>query len=317
MVEEDYAVYSAILEPIFREKLEIGKKYCSPILRGNRYETTPSFSVFEFKDRLLHKDWGHTSQKGHKPVHLLMDIFGYSKEEAEAKLLTLDLPTGVKIFRQSRSTLYMDDRPNLNASELAWWDVYSVPEEILIEYRVYGVDRLEGEYEGKKRVIYDKSSGTVSFSYRGGVGLDDFQWYIPNQPGAKKNFKRQGNFVYGLDQLPYKAKFLCIVSGMKDGLCFYTASGQRFIAGSGEGAWRQVGKLLPELKQRFQHICTLMDPDYPGQQATRIFKEELGLNPLKFRYIDDSTDIADLSKNFGLDWLHERIQEGLCQITSE
>lgn len=38
-VETDYAVYSAILEPIFREKLELGRKYCSPILRGNRYET--------------------------------------------------------------------------------------------------------------------------------------------------------------------------------------------------------------------------------------------------------------------------------------
>ncbi|HEY3525275.1 MAG TPA: hypothetical protein VGK47_03690, partial [Nitrososphaeraceae archaeon] len=266
MIEEDYAIYSAILEPIFREKLELGRKYISPILRGNRYETSGSFSVYEYKDRLYWKDYGHTSQKGHRPVHLIMDIHGLTKEEAEEKLLTLDLPTGVKIFRQSRSTLYMWDRPELNNSELAWWDLYNVPEEVLTEYRVYGTDRLEGEYEGKRRTIFDKDWGAVSFTYRGGKDMAEFQWYQPEQPRAKKNFKRQGNFIYGYDQLPYKAKFLCIVSGMKDGLVFYTATGQRFIAGSGEGAWRQVGKILPELKQRFENIATLFDPDFPGQQ---------------------------------------------------
>lgn len=312
-IEQDYTVFNAILSPLLREQLEIGKKYCSPILRGNRYETSPSFSVFEFKDRLLFKDWGHTAQRGHRPVHLIMDIYGLTKEEAEQKLLTLDLPTGIKIFRQSRSNLFIEDRPKLNAPELSWWASYNVPEHVLREYNVYGTDRLEAEYEGKRKVIFDKGWNRISFNYRGGTNLEEFQWYQPDQPNAKKNFKRKGNFIYGWDQLPYKGEFLCILSGMKDGLCFYTASGQRFIAPSGEGAWRQVGKLLPELKQRFKNIVTLMDPDFPGVQATRTFQTELGINPLKFRYIDDKMDIAQLSQVFGLDWLSERIEEGLWE----
>lgn len=313
-VETDYAVYSAILEPIFREKLELGRKYVSPILRGNRYETSGSFCVYEYKDKLYHKDYGHTSQRGHRPVHLLMDIYGLTEQEAAQKLLTLDLPTGIKIFRQSRSNLYIEDRPELNAPELAWWASYNVPEHVLREYNVYGTDRLEAEYEGKRKIIFDKDWNRIAFNYRGGKGLEEWQFYQPEIPPAKKTFKRKGNFIYGWDQLPYKAKNLCILSGMKDGLCFYTASGQRFIAPSGEGAWRQVGKLLPELKQRFKHIATLFDPDFPGVQATRTFQTELGINPLKFRYIDDKMDIAQLSQVFGTDWLHERIEEGLWQI---
>lgn len=309
-VETDYAVYSAILEPIFREKLELGRKYTSPILRGDRYETSGSFCVYEYRDRLYHKDFGHTSQKGHRPVHLLMDIYNLSQPEAEQKLLTLDLPTGIKIFRQSRSNLYIEDRPKLNAPELAWWASYNVPKEVLYEYRVYGVDSLESEYNGKKRYVFHKDWNRVSFNYRGGKDLEEWQWYQPEP----KNFKRKGNFIYGWDQLPYKGENLCVLSGMKDGLCFYTASGQRFIAPSGEGAWRQVGKLLPELKQRFKNIYSLMDPDFPGVQATRTFQTELGINPLKFRYIDNEMDIAKLSQVFGIDWLHERIREGLISV---
>lgn len=310
MIDQDYAVYSAILEPIFREKLELGRKYVSPILRGNRYETSGSFCVYEYRDKLYWTDYGHTSQRGHRPVHLVMDIYGIPEPEAEEKLRTLDLPVGAQIFRQSRSTLFMDDRPELNDKEIALWETFNVPVSVLNEYNVYGVDHFEAEYEGKRKVLFDKSWNRVSFSYRGGKELADYQWYQM----SPKNFKRKGNFVYGLDQLPYKGENLCILSGMKDGMCFYAASGQRFIAGSGEGAWRQVGKLLPELKQRFKNIYSLFDPDFPGVQATRTFQTELGINPLRFKYIDDKMDIAQLSQVFGLDWLHERIEEGICQI---
>src|SRR5689334_13008 len=105
-IDEDYTLFAAILSPYIGEKLELGRKYLSPIPRGaGNYEGTPSFSVFEgsgrYKGYLLFKDWGWAAQKGSRPVDLVMAIHSVDRSAAEDMLRTLDLPAG-KIRRKEK-----------------------------------------------------------------------------------------------------------------------------------------------------------------------------------------------------------------------
>lgn len=313
-IEEQFAVYQTILEPILREKLELGRKYCSPIPRGDHYETSASFNVYEYNGMLWYKDFGHTAQSGHMVHHLLMDLYNISEKEAKERLAKMDLPGAVQVYRKSRSVLEMFDRPELNREELAWWAEYNVSPKTLKKYKVYGVDKLLVHGEKGTKEIFNKENGILSFSYRGGKDLEEWQWYQPDQDGAKKNFFRNGNFIYGWDQLPFKGGDLTTLSGMKDLMPFYEACGEAAMAGSGEGAWRQIKALMPQLKRRFKRFWSLMDPDFPGIQATGKFIEELDINPLPFKYLDQKRDIAQLSRDKGLEWLSYRLYNSFNQI---
>lgn len=309
-IENDYKQFKFILEPVLREELILDKKYCSPIPRNGHYETTASFKVFEGYGEcsgvLFWRDWGLTDQKGARPVDLIMRLHNVDKEKAEEMLDSMDLPEVAEYKRQKKYKLSIVDRPQLTKDELAWWSRIHVGSDLLDEYNVWGVDRL---YAGKS-LLYTKDRNLVAFSYRGGEELKDWQFYQPEP----KTFWRFGDFIYGWDQLPYTMDDLIICSGMKDGLCTIEASDTPFIAGSGEGAWRQVKKLLPTLKRRAKRIWTLMDPDNPGIMATRVFKEELGLLPLPFKYVDTKMDIAKLSEVMGIAWLRNRFHEAFNRI---
>jgi hypothetical protein len=316
-IDSDYAEFSAILDPVLREQLVVGKKYISPIKRKNgMYEKTPSFRVFEgkgeYKGYLYWCDWGLTNQKGSRPLDLIMALHGVEREEAERMLNELDLPETVEIPKQRRNRLYMIDRQQLNRAELNWWRQYHVSEKTLKKYNVYGVISLYSATGPifERGVVKTKAGtfdGRIAFSYRGGKDLNEYQYYCPDP----KSFFREGNFIYGWDQLPYRMDKLLIVSGMKDGLVAYEATGIPFLAGSGEGAYLQFEKLLPVLSKRAKQIWTLMDPDPPGQDATEAFRTHVGIDPLPFRYVDKKQDVADLSKRFGLDWVQSRIINSL------
>lgn len=316
-IESDYAQFSAILDPIFREKLVVGKKYISPIPRRNGvYEKTPSFRVYEgrgeYKGYLYFRDWGLTNQQGSRPLNLIMAIHKVDAEEAEQMLNDLDLPEVAEIRQRKRTRLYMIDRPKLTKKELDWWREYNVSEPTLKKYNVNGVISL---YSATgpilERGIIKTKAGTfdnrIAFSYRGGKDLTEWQFYCPDP----KTFFREGNFIYGWDQLPYTMDRLILVSGMKDGLALHEATGLPFLAGSGEGAYLQFEKLMPELKRRATEIRTLMDPDGPGRDATEAFREHLSIQPLDFQYVDEKQDVAALSKRFGKGWLERRIIKSL------
>lgn len=319
-IEEQFALYAKILEPVLREPLELGRKYCSPIPRGDHYETSASFNVYEYKDLLLWKDWGHMNASGNRPHHLVMDIYGVDEKEAKLRLSKMDLPGVAKVHRKSRNTLEMYDRPGLNKKELEWWKTGHVTKKTLEKFNTYGTDRLviHGEKHGKSysAEVFNAKTGLVSFSYRGGVDLEEFQWYQPEQhnPYGKKDFLRNGNFIYGWDQLPYKVEVLTVLSGMKDGLAFHEASGEYFLAMSGEGGWRQLKALLPQLKRRCGQIRTLMDPDFPGVAATGKFIEKLDIHPLPFKYVDKKRDVFQLSRDFGKEWLSWRLDEAFNRL---
>lgn len=311
MIDDDYKKFNKILQPLIGEQLIIGKKYCSPIPRDKggkiHYETSPSFSVYEFKNMLLFKDWG-MSTAGHKPEHLVMALHSVDIDTAKA-MLDEELPE-LKIKRQERYNLEIQEHP-LTQEEIKWWSQFNVTERTLRKHNCYGVESLYCERRWGKDYLYRYDPLFPCFSYRSG---DNWQYYQPEIGTRPKKFWRVGTFIGGWDQLPYTGDTVVIVSGAKDGFVFHEATGIPILWGSGEGAYRQFQPKVKELKRRFKNVFTLFDPDPAGQTATEIFSANrvpkghpLLIPPIGFKYLDLERDIADLSREYGLDFIKNRI----------
>ncbi len=314
-LEDDFAIFSKILEPVLREPLVLDRKYISPIPRANgEYERSPSFKVFEgngkYADMLWFRDWGMTDQQGNRPVHLIMYLHNVDKETAEGMLDSLDLPEIPEIRRQRKNKLRIEDRPEYTKQELAWWASYNVSKDTLEHFNVRGVDRL---YAGQN-LLYETGIGKPAFSYRGGDELELWEFYQPKTYAQKKDFWRSGHFVMGMAQLPYVMDDLILGAGGKDNMCTHEASDIPTLALGSEGAWKVVEKILPTLKRRAKRIWTLMNPDAPGVVATRKFMQELAIPPYPFKFLDTKRDIADLSRTMGMKWLTRRFEEAKNRI---
>lgn len=309
MIEQEFATYKLILEPVLREELLVGKKYCSPIPRANNhYESLPSFSVFEggegYTGYLFWKDWGITEKIGARPVDLLMRLHNVDKERAKEMLETLEMPEVVEYKRQKKYKLQIEDRPKLNEKEIDWWGRYGVTQDTLEFFDVWGVDRcLAGE-----SVLYSKENNGVAYSYRGGPDLEFAQFYSPDP----KKFWRIGMFIFGWNQLPYIGDDLIILSGGKDCMACYEGTGIPVLSGSGEGCWKQFQPHMPVLRRRFKRIWSLHDPDHPGIMATRTFKEQLDVPPAGFIY-PDLRDIADLCRDEGVEIIGQEILKAISR----
>ena len=308
-IETDYYNFNKLLQPLIGEPLQVNKSYLSPIPRAGHYETTPSFRITEWNKRLTYRDWG--SGDGGYPVNLAMKLFGIPYEDAEV-LLEGDIPEGIEIKTKKRYKLFIEDRDTLTQSELLWWMSYGIQEDTLNLFNVRGVDTLKA---GSNK-IFDKGTaylkeGTfknkVAFSYRGGPDLSTWHFYCPDP----KFFYRKGNTLFGLEQLPKVADNLVILSGAKDCMAFFEASGLPVLSGSGEACYNHLKPHIAGLRRRFRNIWTLMDPDAAGQIATLTLKKELDLPPFPFKYPDTKQDIANLSKNLGLGWLANEIKQAL------
>lgn len=325
-LEEDYNIYNRLLQPLLGERLEIGRKYCSPIPRvkpggGLHFETSGSFSVFE-SDKyfyeleegeekpagmLLWRDWGLSGQKGYRPYALVQHIYPDKTHEEIVAMLEEGLGEDTtEVRRQRRYRLNAVAGP-LRHRHLAWWAQYGVTQKTLEAYEVHGTVELWSDRKHGRWVIDDGSG--VSFLYLGGSLKDEWQYYRPDP----KTFWRKGTFIYGWEQLPYMGETLIIASGMKDGLVVHEATGLPFLAPSGESSWRVFKELTPKLRRRFRFIYTLLDPDGPGIEASAVWERENGVKPLPFRYVDHKRDIAALAKDYGLSFVEGRIEEAITK----
>lgn len=289
---QDYSLFNHILRPFFKEDLIIGKKYSSP-LKGRR-DSSPSFSVNEYKGKLYYKDFGAVAS-GTSPVNLLMDIHDISYGEACDLIESADFPAvNPKTQRTKNHNLWWD---NLNYSELLWWEQYHITLPTLRKYKVFGARQMISDGE----VSYDWRKDSMAFVYLGET-KDVWQFYKYKTPASKKRFQRKGSFLLGYEQLPLTGKKLFISSSMKDGLCLREA-GEWFISGAGETDSTNIASVLPELRLRFREIFILLDPDAAGKKAELRLQEKLNLPIFPFPYPNDSDDIADLTKNYGIKWL--------------
>jgi hypothetical protein len=288
-----YSLFNHILKPYIGEDLVLGKKYSSPV-KGRR-DSSPSFSVKEHEGKHYWRDWGYSGKESKNAVGLLQAIHGITYWEAKQMIDSAEFPE-VKP-KSRRSTTYRPVWDKLNYSEILWWSEINVRYPTLVRYKVKGARMLVGwgvMYDGKE----------IAFYY---VGEVKTCWQMYSS--KPKRFHKNGSWILGWEQLPLTGDVLLIVSGMKDGLVTYEC-GFNFIAGSGEGDWESISRLLPELRLRFRRIFTLLDPDKAGREATERYKE-IGVNPLPFTYPNTRHDIAELSKRRGLKWLKSELWKNL------
>lgn len=310
-IEEEYLLYDALLRPYFKEPLEVGRMYSSPL--PDHSDSTPSFQVYpgenlagndtgvDFSKALFWKDWGYGKHLGHRPIHLVMHLNpGMTYHEAR-KVLKGVRVEGVSVGAQSmllaeKKKYTHESSFEYTQAELDFWEKrFHVRREILRKYDVMGTRIIHRE----EKLIYNYAQHSPCFTYLGPNGA--FQIYRPKSKNFPKWIRRSSghSFVLGYNQLSYKGDILLIMSGMKDGLCMHVATGWDFLAASGENDYRSYLPLMPELRERFAYIGVCHDPDKPGREASLLLQENLGIPEFKFPYVNGVWDVADHMEYFG------------------
>lgn len=295
---DEYSAYNAILKPILRDDLVLNKKYSSPL--PGRRDSSPSFSVKKINGVLKWKDYGFPDATGDKLVNLVMHLHEPPLSFIEAKeiLESRDYPTVAP--KSIQVSEYRIKHSPLNYTEIQFWEQYHVTPQTLRKYKVRGLRKMYKD----DRLVY--SGSPMAFVYLGETP-ECYQIYSPKTSRPRKWMQfSQTPFILGLEQTPLTGNALVIVSGMKDGLCLYEATGLPWIAGCGETDTISIKKILPELKLRFRKIYTCLDPDEPGRRATEKFKE-IGIPPYPFKYPNHKDDLADLSKSRGIYFLRQSL----------
>lgn len=300
----EYALYNAILEPYLGEELEIGKLYYSPL--PDHEDSTESFTVYkgvnkegnetgiDFTTMLFWKDWGYGKHLGHRPVHLIQHLNpGMSKKDALHIIQTSNFNTAnVTVKTAVKKPLTHLSSFAYTPRELNYWaKKYYVERDLLLRYKVMGTRVIYSDNEK----VYDSNNGPTTFTYLGPDGK--FQLYRPKPKWIRRSVG--SSFLLGYEQLPYKGRILLILSGMKDGLCCYRATGWPFLSASGENDYHTFEPYIKELKERFEYIGVCQDPDPPGIGANALLAAKLDIPVFNFPYPDEEMDIADLMEKFG------------------
>lgn len=303
--ERDYAIFNTILQPILGEKLEVGKMYSSPL--PGRGDSSASFIVYrgvnkpnrsaeeaktDFTKMLFWKDWGFGEHLGHRPIHLVQHLFGLTRDEAKTRLGNLDLievPKSVAI--KAKRALFPISDFNYTTRELQYWRRRYITADVLKHFNVGGTRYILKEGQP----TFDSRQGNPTFTYWNHDGT-----YMIYRPEPKWLYRKPGKaFLLGYDQLPYRGRVLLLLSGMKDGLCCFTATGWSFLAAAGENDYHTYEPFMDELRSRFDYIGVCQDPDPPGQKANLLLQEKLKLPIFKFPYPDQKKDIDDLMVEYG------------------
>lgn len=300
---EEYSLYNAILAPYLGEDLQVGKMYSSPL--PGRGDSSSSFMVYQgvnkddrpedspdFESMLFWKDWGFGPHFGHRPVHLVRHLLNLSEEDAWKFVKNVPKsPITAPVKVRHKNILKPVHSFEYTARETAFWAKRYVSPSVIRFFNVAGTRYLlKGD-----EAVYDSKRGPVTFTYLGPDGK--FMLY---RPEPKWFYRVPGKaFLLGYEQLPYRGRVLLLLSGMKDGICSYVATGWSFLAASGENDYHTYEPIIEELRDRFDYIGICQDPDGPGVDANKLLSEKLNLPIFNFPYPDKKRDIDDLMVQYG------------------
>lgn len=309
----DQAIYQVILEPFLGKDIQLNKNYISPIPRKDgRKDSNPSFRLYakERKDGTLAiywKDYGRDDIEGFRHIDLAVILWGCDKKEAWRRIFsknpkieaawTASLDGG-----RSRADFGAKIDSNLRDYELAYWEPYNITAKTLKRYGVCGLRALFIN----KEVAMTSTKKEPAFVYM----LDSAEkaWQVYRPDPKRFYLVNMGSQLLGERQLPWTGEELFVVSGMKDGLVL-AETGRVFVAGSGENKSHPLFDNLEYLKKRFRNVYVVFDNDSAGRKAQASFAEKYKVTELKLAWPVDSGDLADVSRDYGLDAVEFLIEE--------
>lgn len=266
-----------------------------------RKDSNPSFGIYSPDGiRIRFKDFA-TGDSG-SIITLLQEMWHCQFIEVLERIVK-DIPTmssNAKVIQTNTTTNSTTYSGNTRLEirirdwedyDLDYWAKYGISLPILATANVYPISHY---FITKDSIRHTFVADKLAYAYiENKEGSTTIKVY---QPYNKNNFKwisKHDRSVLGLWTLmPTQGKVVCICSSVKDALCLVANTGIPAICLQGEayGISETAQKVL---KERFEHVCILLDNDEPGIQDAKKLSEQTGFTNIELPQFEGGKDISD------------------------
>jgi hypothetical protein len=265
--------------------------YCN----GGYYKFKDFSSGFQGDALELVKALFNLSSRGHAANKIINDYQEY--------LLHNDVPAVVEFKFHDKFKVVDYEMRHWNTQDSKFWTSFKIGSSLLAKYNVVPLSFFTME---KKEENGSMLSYKFSKAYTYGYFREDGELYKIYMPKiTEKKFIKVQNYVQGIDQLKYEAKYLVITSSLKDLMCFNKLGigNVECIAPDSENT--MIGEsVMGKLSKQYSKIIVLFDNDEPGIKAAQRYKDKYGYD---YVILDMSKDLSDSVKDYGIEAVRDKL----------
>jgi hypothetical protein len=265
--------------------------YCT----GGVYKFKDFSSGFQGDALELVKALFNLSSRGHAANKIINDYQEY--------LLHNDVPAVVEFKFHDKFKVVDYEMRHWNTQDSKFWTSFKIGSSLLAKYNVVPLSFFTME---KKEENGSMLSYKFSKAYTYGYFREDGELYKIYMPKVtEKKFIKVQNYVQGIDQLKYEAKYLVITSSLKDLMCFNKLGigNVECIAPDSENT--MIGEsVMGKLSKQYSKIIVLFDNDEPGIKAAQRYKDKYGYD---YVILDMSKDLSDSVKDYGIEAVRDKL----------
>jgi hypothetical protein len=265
--------------------------YCN----GGYYKFKDFSSGFQGDALELVKALFNLSSRGHAANKIINDYQEY--------LLHNDVPAVVEFKFHDKFKVVDYEMRHWTTQDSKFWTSFKISSSLLSKYNVVplGFFTMEKKEEDGSVLSY-KFSKAYTYGYFREDG-ELYKIYMPKI--TEKKFIKVQNYVQGIDQLKYEAKYLVITSSLKDLMCFNKLGigNVECIAPDSENT--MIGEsVMGKLSKQYSKIIILFDNDEPGIKAAQRYKDKYGYD---YVVLDMSKDLSDSVKDHGIEAVRDKL----------
>jgi hypothetical protein len=265
--------------------------YCT----GGVYKFKDFSSGFQGDALELVKALFNLSSRGHAANKIINDYQEY--------LLHNDVPAVVEFKFHDKFKVVDYEMRHWNSQDSKFWTSFRISSTLLAKYNVVPLAYFTME---KKEEDGSITSFKFTKPYLYGYFRQDGELYKIYMPkNLDKKFIKVQNYVQGIDQLKYEAKYLVITSSLKDLMCFNKLGigNVECIAPDSENT--MIGEsVMGKLSKQYSKIIVLFDNDEPGIKAAQRYKDKYGYD---YVILDMSKDLSDSVKDYGIEAVRDKL----------
>jgi len=272
--------------------------YCT----GGFYKFKDFSSGFQGDALELVKALFNLPSRGHAANKIINDYQEY--------LLHNDVPAVVEFKFHDKFKVVDYEMRHWNTQDSKFWTSFKISSSLLSKYNVVPLSFFTME---KKEEDGSMLSYKFTKAYTYGYFREDGELYKIYMPKVtEKKFIKVQNYVQGIDQLKYEAKYLVITSSLKDLMCFNKLGigNVECIAPDSENT--MIGEsIMGKLSNQYSKIIVLFDNDEPGIKAAQRYKDKYGYD---YVVLDMSKDLSDSVKDHGVEAVRDKLLPLLKQV---
>jgi hypothetical protein len=265
--------------------------YCT----GGFYKFKDFSSGFQGDALELVKALFNLPSRGHAANKIINDYQDY--------LLHNDIPAVVEFKFHDKFKVVDYEMRHWNTQDSKFWTSFKISSSLLSKYNVVPLSffTMEKKEEDGSMLSY-KFTKAYTYGYFRENG-ELYKIYMPKV--TEKKFIKVQNYVQGIDQLKYEAKYLVITSSLKDLMCFNKLGigNVECIAPDSENT--MIGEsVMGKLSNQYSKIIVLFDNDEPGIKAAQRYKDKYGYD---YVVLDMSKDLSDSVKDHGVEAVRDKL----------